>query len=136
MELLRRRRNDVRFVQMRRQEAAACACGHVKFTGKIGVRIVMSGSPQKQTGGGHEEQGHIAAALDQECRPRRRTDGGLVHVDQHSGNAFELGLGDLDRTLLSANGHAPNSRVKASRQRSYTSGYDRPKRGMIELIVP
>jgi pyruvate dehydrogenase (quinone) len=38
MEALRKRAEDVRFVQVRHEEAAAfMACGYAKFSGKLGV---------------------------------------------------------------------------------------------------
>ena len=44
MESLRRRRDDIRFVQVRHEEAAAfAACGYAKFTGRIGVCLATSG---------------------------------------------------------------------------------------------
>jgi len=44
MEALRQRRDDIRFLQVRHEEAAAfAACGYAKFTGRIGVCIATSG---------------------------------------------------------------------------------------------
>jgi pyruvate dehydrogenase (quinone) len=44
MEALRSRRDEIRFVQVRHEEAAAfMACGYAKFTGKLGVCIATSG---------------------------------------------------------------------------------------------
>jgi pyruvate dehydrogenase (quinone) len=38
MEALRKRKDDIRFVQVRHEEAAALmACSYAKFTGKLGV---------------------------------------------------------------------------------------------------
>src|SRR5918911_2060387 len=43
-EALRTRQKDVRFVQVRHEEAAAfAACGHAKFTGRPGVCLATSG---------------------------------------------------------------------------------------------
>jgi pyruvate dehydrogenase (quinone) len=44
MEALRERRDRIRFVQVRHEEAAAfMACGYAKFTGKLGVCLATSG---------------------------------------------------------------------------------------------
>src|SRR5882762_1715907 len=44
MEALRKRKNDIRFVQVRHEEAAAfMACGYAKYTGKLGVCLATTG---------------------------------------------------------------------------------------------
>ncbi len=44
MEGLRERRDKIRFIQVRHEEGAAfAACGHAKFTGRLGVCIATSG---------------------------------------------------------------------------------------------
>jgi pyruvate dehydrogenase (quinone) len=44
MEALRTRREKIRFVQVRHEEAAAfMACGYAKYTGKLGVCLATSG---------------------------------------------------------------------------------------------
>jgi pyruvate dehydrogenase (quinone)/pyruvate oxidase len=44
MEALRKRRDEVRFVQVRHEESAAfMACGYAKWTGKLGVCLATSG---------------------------------------------------------------------------------------------
>ena len=44
MEALRQRQEEIRFVQVRHEEAAAfMACGYAKFTGKLGVCLATSG---------------------------------------------------------------------------------------------
>lgn len=60
IEALRRRRDDIRFVQVRHEEAAAfAACGHAKFTGRLGACIATSGP-----GGIHLLNGLYDAKLD------------------------------------------------------------------------
>src|SRR5688572_22829266 len=60
MEALRTRQEQIRFVQVRHEEAAAfMACGYAKFTGKIGVCLATSGS-----GGLHLLNGLYDAKLD------------------------------------------------------------------------
>src|SRR5947209_238432 len=60
MEALRKRRDQVRFIQVRHEEAAALmACGYAKFTGKLGVCLATSGP-----GGIHLLNGLYDAALD------------------------------------------------------------------------
>src|SRR6516165_9428793 len=44
MEALRTRKEKIRFIQVRHEEAAAfMACGYAKFTGRLGVCIATSG---------------------------------------------------------------------------------------------
>jgi len=44
MEALRKRRDQMRFIQVRHEEAAALmACGYAQFTGRIGVCLTTSG---------------------------------------------------------------------------------------------
>src|SRR4026208_1739479 len=44
MEALRKREDEIRFVHVRHEEAAAfMACGYAKFTGKLGVCLATSG---------------------------------------------------------------------------------------------
>jgi len=60
MEALRKKRDVIRFVQVRHEEAAAfMACGYAKFTGRLGVCIATSGP-----GGIHLLNGLYDAKLD------------------------------------------------------------------------
>jgi len=60
IESLRRRQDEIRFVQVRHEEAAAfMACGYAKWTGKLGVCIATSGP-----GGIHLLNGLYDAKLD------------------------------------------------------------------------
>jgi pyruvate dehydrogenase (quinone) len=60
MEALRKRRDRIRFVQVRHEEAAALmACGYAKFTGRLGVCLGTSGP-----GGLHLLNGLYDASLD------------------------------------------------------------------------
>jgi pyruvate dehydrogenase (quinone) len=60
MESLRKRQEDIRFVQVRHEEAAAfMACAYAKFTGKLGVCLATSGP-----GGIHLLNGLYDAKLD------------------------------------------------------------------------
>jgi pyruvate dehydrogenase (quinone)/pyruvate oxidase len=60
MEALRKRQDDIRFVQVRHEEAAAfMACAYAKFTGKLGVCLATSGP-----GGIHLLNGLYDAKLD------------------------------------------------------------------------
>src|SRR5258707_15198045 len=60
MEALRKRRDQVRFIQVRHEEAAAfMACGYAKFTGRLGACLATSGP-----GGIHLLNGLYDAALD------------------------------------------------------------------------
>jgi pyruvate dehydrogenase (quinone) len=60
IEALRKRRDDIRFVQTRHEEAAAfMACGYAKWTGRLGVCLATSGP-----GGIHLLNGLYDAKLD------------------------------------------------------------------------
>ena len=60
MEALRKRQEDIRFIQVRHEEAAAFkACAYAKFTGKRGVCLATSGP-----GGLHLLNGLYDAKLD------------------------------------------------------------------------
>lgn len=60
MEALRQRQDQIRFVQVRHEEAAAfMACGYAKYTGKLGVCLATSGP-----GGIHLLNGLYDAKLD------------------------------------------------------------------------
>jgi pyruvate dehydrogenase (quinone) len=60
MEALRRRKDKIRFIQARHEEAAAfMACGYAKYTGKLGVCLATSGP-----GGIHLLNGLYDAKLD------------------------------------------------------------------------
>src|SRR5918995_1050418 len=60
MEALRKKRDTIRFVQVRHEEAAAfMACGYAKFTGRLGVCLATSGP-----GGLHLLNGLYDAKLD------------------------------------------------------------------------
>ena len=60
MEALRRRQEEIRFIQVRHEEAAAfMACGYAKYTGKMGVCLATSGP-----GGIHLLNGLYDAKLD------------------------------------------------------------------------
>ena len=60
IEALRKRQDDIRFVQVRHEEAAAfAACAYAKYTGKLGVCLATSGP-----GGIHLLNGLYDAKLD------------------------------------------------------------------------
>lgn len=61
IESFRRRKDEIRFIQVRHEEAAAfAACGYAKWTGKLGVCVSTSGP-----GGIHLLNGLYDAKLDQ-----------------------------------------------------------------------
>src|SRR5437867_4627746 len=60
MEALRKRKDDIRFIQVRHEEAAAfMACGYAKYSGKLGVCLATTGP-----GGIHLLNGLYDAKLD------------------------------------------------------------------------
>src|SRR5437660_2714044 len=62
MEALRKRQDEIRFIQVRHEEAAAfMACAYAKFTGKLGVCVATSGP-----GGIHLLNGLYDAKLDKQ----------------------------------------------------------------------
>src|SRR5579872_64030 len=62
MEALRKRSNEIRFIHVRHEEAAAfMACGYAKFTGRLGVCLATSGP-----GGIHLLNGLYDAKLDRQ----------------------------------------------------------------------
>lgn len=62
MESLRKRQDDIRFIHVRDEEAAAfMACGYGKFTGRLGVCLATSGP-----GGIHLLNGLYDAKLDRQ----------------------------------------------------------------------
>ena len=71
MEALRTHQEQIRFIQVRHEEAAAfMACGYAKYTGKLGVCLATSGP-----GGIHLLNGLYDAKLDGQigrasCRER------------------------------------------------------------------
>ncbi|MBP7148361.1 MAG: pyruvate oxidase [Acidobacteria bacterium] len=73
MEALRRQKDQIRFVQVRHEEAAAfMACGYAKFTGRLGVCLATSGP-----GGIHLLNGLYDAKLD--GQPVLAITGGTFH---------------------------------------------------------
>ena len=91
MEALRKRQEDVRFIQVRHEEAAAfMACAYAKFTGKLGACVATSGP-----GGIHLLNGLYDAKLDRQ--PVLAMTGLHYHdlLDTHSQQDI-----DLDRLFM------------------------------------
>jgi pyruvate dehydrogenase (quinone)/pyruvate oxidase len=91
MEALRRRKDHIRFVQVRHEEAAAfMACGYAKYTGRLGVCLATSGP-----GGIHLLNGLYDAKLD--GQPVLAITGHHFHdlIDTHSQQDV-----DLDRVFM------------------------------------
>src|SRR5438094_5770485 len=91
MEALRKRQNDIRFIQVRHEEAAAfMACGYAKYTGKLGVCLATSGP-----GGIHLLNGLYDAKLD--GQPVLAITGHHFHdlIDTHQQQDV-----DLDRVFM------------------------------------
>ena len=91
MEALRKRREQIAFVQVRHEESAAfMACGYAKFTGKLGVCLATSGP-----GGIHLLNGLYDAKLD--GQPVLAITGHAYHdlIDTHSQQDI-----DLDRLFM------------------------------------
>jgi len=91
MEALRKKQEEVRFVQVRHEEAAAfMACAYAKYTGKLGVCLATSGP-----GGIHLLNGLYDAKLD--GQPVLAITGHHYHdlIDTHAQQDV-----DLDRTYM------------------------------------
>jgi pyruvate dehydrogenase (quinone)/pyruvate oxidase len=91
MEALRRRREKIRFIQVRHEESAAfMACGYAKYTGKLGVCLATSGP-----GGIHLLNGLYDAKLD--GQPVLAITGHHYHdlIDTHAQQDV-----DLDRVFM------------------------------------
>src|SRR2546426_4794262 len=91
MEGLRKRQDDIRFIQVRHEEAAAfMACGYAKYTGRLGVCLATSGP-----GGIHLLNGLYDAKLD--GQPVLAITGHHYHdlIDTHAQQDV-----DLDRVFM------------------------------------
>jgi pyruvate dehydrogenase (quinone)/pyruvate oxidase len=98
MEALRTRQKEIRFVQVRHEEAAAfMACGYAKFTGKLGVCLATSGP-----GGIHLLNGLYDAKLD--GQPVVAITGHHFHdlIDTHAQQDVDLDRLYMDVALYNA----------------------------------
>ncbi|MBC8163260.1 MAG: pyruvate oxidase [Roseiflexaceae bacterium] len=97
MEALRKRKDTIRFIQVRHEEAAAfMACGYAKFTGKLGVCLATSGP-----GGLHLLNGLYDAKLD--GQPVLAITGHHYHdlIDTHAQQDVNLDRVFMDVALYS-----------------------------------
>src|SRR3989449_2712308 len=104
MESLRKRQKEVRFIQVRHEEAAAfMACGYAKFTGKLGVCLTTSGP-----GGLHLINGLYDAKLD--GQPVLAITGMPYHdlISTHSQQDVELDKVFADVAVYNARIMGPN----------------------------
>src|SRR3954452_19335078 len=104
MEALRTRKDKVRFVQVRHEEAAALmACAYAKFTGKLGVCLATSGP-----GGIHLLNGLYDAKMD--SQPVLAITGHHFHdlIDTHAQQDV-----DLDRVFMDVAAYHPRVRGPA-----------------------
>src|ERR671923_1073116 len=104
MEALRKRRESVRFVQVRHEEAAAfMACGYAKFTGKLGVCLATSGP-----GGLHLLNGLYDAKFD--GQPVLAITGHHYHdlIDTHAQQDVDLDRVFVDVALYSTRVMGPS----------------------------
>src|SRR5213595_416814 len=98
MEALRKRQDQIRFIQVRHEESAAfMACGYAKFTGKLGVCIATSGP-----GGLHLLNGLYDAKLD--GQPVLAITGHHFHdlIDTHAQQDVNLDRLFMDVALYNA----------------------------------
>jgi pyruvate dehydrogenase (quinone)/pyruvate oxidase len=98
MEALRKAANEIRFIQVRHEEAAAfMACAYAKYTGKIGVCLATSGP-----GGIHLLNGLYDAKLD--GQPVLAITGHQFHdlVDSHTQQDVALDRLFMDVTVYNA----------------------------------
>ena len=98
MESLRKRQDDIRFVHVRHEEAAAfMACAYAKYTGKLGVCLATSGP-----GGIHLLNGLYDAKLD--GQPVLAITGHAFHdlIDTHTQQDVDLDRLFTDVTVYNA----------------------------------
>jgi len=98
MESLRKRQDDIRFVHVRHEEAAAfMACAYAKYTGKLGVCVATSGP-----GGIHLLNGLYDAKLD--GQPVLAITGHAFHdlIDTHTQQDVDLDRLFADVTVYNA----------------------------------
>jgi pyruvate dehydrogenase (quinone)/pyruvate oxidase len=129
MESLRKRQEDIRFIQVRHEEAAAfMACGYAKFTGTLGVCLATSGP-----GGIHLLNGLYDAKLD--SQPVLAITGLHFHdlLDTHSQQDVDLDRLFMDVTKynvrVSGPAHIQNVAELACRT---ALGY----RGVAHITIP
>jgi pyruvate dehydrogenase (quinone) len=108
MEALRKRRDKIRFIQVRHEESAAfMACGHAKYTGRLGCCLATSGP-----GGIHLLNGLYDAKMD--GQPVLAITGHHYHdlIDTHSQQDVDLDRVFADATVYSTRvmgpSHAPH----------------------------
>src|ERR1051326_8708089 len=92
IEALRKRRDDIRFIQVRHEESAAfMACGYAKYTGRLGVCLATSGP-----GGIHLLNGLYDAKLD--GQPVLAITGHHFHdlIDTHAQQDVDLDKAYID----------------------------------------
>jgi pyruvate dehydrogenase (quinone) len=129
MEALRKRQEDVRFIQVRHEEAAAfMACAYAKFTGKIGACLATSGP-----GGIHLLNGLYDAKMD--GQPVLALTGMHFHdvLDTHAQQDVDLDRLFMDVALYNARvmGPAHIENVTELACRTALSG-----RGVAHITIP
>jgi pyruvate dehydrogenase (quinone) len=129
MEALRTRKDRIRFIQVRHEEAAAfMACGYAKYTGKLGVCLATSGP-----GGVHLLNGLYDAKFDRQ--PVLALTGLHYHdlLDTYSQQDVELDKLYMDVALYNARVMGPShvANVADLACRAALSG-----RGVAHLTIP
>ncbi len=129
IEALRKRRDDIAFIQVRHEEAAAlAACGYAKFTGRLGVCLSTSGP-----GGVHLPNGLYDAKAD--GQPVLAITGMQYHdlVSTHAQQDVELDKLFMDVAVYSARimgpAHAENIVELACRSAM-------SRRGVAHVTIP
>src|SRR5512145_2604204 len=100
MEALRQCEKDIRFIQVRHEEAAAfMACAYAKYTGKLGVCLATSGP-----GGIHLLNGLYDAKMDGE--PVLEISGHHYHdlIETHAQQEVDLDRAFMDVTVYNTRG--------------------------------
>src|SRR6188768_4527840 len=104
MEALRKRKDQIRFVQVRHEESAAfMACAYAKFTGKLGVCLATSGP-----GGVHLLNGLYDAKMD--GQPVLAITGHHYHdlIDTHAQQDIDLDAVFQDLSVYSTRVMGPS----------------------------
>src|ERR1041384_2900755 len=109
IEALRRRQDEIRFVQVRHEESAAfMACSYAKFTGRLGVCVATSGP-----GGIHLLNGPYDAKLD--AVPLSEITGFQLHDPLEAKSERLCGKLGQHRRLLGGRAHPENAADPACR---------------------
>ena len=130
MEALRKRQDEIRFIHVRHEEAAAfMACGYAKFTGRLGVCLATSGP-----GGIHLLNGLYDAKLDRQ--PVLAITGMAYHDLIHTFTQQDV---ELDKLFMDVAVYNQRVMGKAHVENSVRPGHAAPRwptEGVAHITFP